>query len=38
MNLNKLKNINTHIEIKNITDKNFLKYGRIVDEYDFLRS
>jgi hypothetical protein len=35
MNLNKLKNINTHIEIKNITDKNFLKYGRIVDEYDF---
>ncbi|WP_270564308.1 DUF4867 family protein [Clostridium beijerinckii] len=35
MNLDKLKEINSHIEIKLITDESFLKYGRIVDEYDF---
>lgn len=35
MNFDKLKDINSHIEIKHIADENFLKYGRIVDEYDF---
>lgn len=36
MNFNKLKEINSHIEIKHVTDESFLKYGRIVEEYDFI--
>ena len=35
MNFDKIKDINSHIEIKHIADKKFLKYGRIVDDYDF---
>lgn len=35
MDFNELKNINSHIEIKHITDKEFLKYGKIIYEYDF---
>lgn len=36
MDFNKLKQSNSHIEIKQITDESFLKYGKIVDEYDFI--
>lgn len=35
MNFDKIKDINSHIKIKHIKDEDFLKYGRIVDEYDF---
>lgn len=35
MNFNRLKEINCHIEIKHITDESFLKYGRIIEDYDF---
>lgn len=34
-NFNKLKQNNSHIEIKQITDESFLKYGKIINEYDF---
>jgi hypothetical protein len=35
MDFNEFKKINSHIEINQITDESFFKYGRIVDEYDF---
>lgn len=35
MDFNKLKESNSHIEIKQITDESFLKYGKMVDDYDF---
>lgn len=35
MSLEKLKGLNSHIEIKNIDSGEFNKYGRIIDEFDF---
>lgn len=35
MSLERLRELNTHIEIKEVADKDFKKYGRIVDGYDF---
>lgn len=35
MTLNQLRRINKNIKIKGITNKSFMKYGRIVTGYDF---
>lgn len=35
MNLEKIKSLNSHIEIKGVREECFRQYGRIIDEYDF---
>lgn len=35
MNLNQLRRLNKHITIKGITNKSFIKYGKIITGYDF---
>lgn len=35
MNLHELAKLNSHIEIKDVHDKCFLKYGNIIRDYDF---
>ena len=35
MNLSELRELNTDIDIKSVTDKCFKKYGKILEDYDF---
>jgi hypothetical protein len=35
MTLNQLRRLNKHISIKGITNKSFMKYGKIITGYDF---
>jgi hypothetical protein len=35
MNLDQLIKINKHIKIKDVNHKSFVKYGKIIDNYDF---
>lgn len=35
MSLSQLKQSNSYIKIKNVKDKSFLKYGNVIENYDF---